>query len=89
MFPRSGNNKLFLSRCANRTSVSTRAAADAIISVDNVLTIALSNATYGTSVCACATSDALVGNLECHLTNLHICCLFYFTIYREKIKSIL
>jgi hypothetical protein len=89
LFPHFGNNKLFLCRCANRTSVSTSTASNALVRVDNENAITLGDATYRTSVSTCATSDALFGNLVCHLTNLHICCHLYFIITNEKIKSIL
>ncbi len=59
--------ELLFNRSANRAVVSTVAAADALISVDNVLVIALGNARNGASICTCAAVNALVGNLVCHV----------------------
>ncbi len=59
--------ELFLSRCSYGASVCTVTAADALISVDNVLAIAFGNARSGATVCASAAADALIGNLVCHL----------------------
>ena len=59
--------ELFLSRCSYRASICTSAAADAFISVDNVLAVAFGNARGGAAVCTSATADALIGNLVCHL----------------------
>ena len=58
--------ELFLSRSAYGASVSARAAAYALVSVDNVLAVTLGNATGGATLSASATSDALVRNLVCH-----------------------
>ena len=59
--------KLFLRRSTYRTSVCARTAADALVSVDYVLAIALGDAAGGASVCASATADAFVRNFVCHL----------------------
>ena len=58
--------KLFLRRSTYRTSVCARTAADALVSVDYVLAIALGDAAGGASVCASATADAFVRNFVCH-----------------------
>ena len=58
--------ELFLSRSAYGASVSARAAAYALVSVDNVLAITLGNATGGACISASATSDAFIRNLKCH-----------------------
>ena len=58
--------ELFLSRSAYGASVSARAAAYALVSVDNVLAITLGNATGGACISASAASDAFIGNLKCH-----------------------
>ena len=57
---------LFLNGCVYGASICARTAADALVSVDNVLAVTLRNAGSGATVCACATSDALVTNLKCH-----------------------
>ena len=54
--------KLFSFDRANRTSISTSAAADALISVDLVLGIALGNSANRTCACACAAGNAAVTN---------------------------
>ena len=59
--------KLFLCRSTYRTSVCTRTAADAFVSVDNVLTVALRDAAGGASIGASAAADAFVRNFVCHL----------------------
>ena len=64
--------ELFLSRCSYGASVCTVAAADALVSIDNVLSITLGNARSGATVCASAAADALIGNLVCHLCILHL-----------------
>ena len=58
--------KLFSFDRANRTSISTSAAADALISVDLVLGIALGNSANRTCACACAAGNAAVTNYVCH-----------------------
>ncbi len=63
--------ELFLSRCSYGASICTSAAADAFISVDNVLAVAFGNARGGAAVCTSATADALIGNLVCHWYVLH------------------
>ena len=60
-------DKLLFSRSANRASICARTAANALISVDNELSVTFGNASYGTSISACATSDALIGNFVCHI----------------------
>ena len=80
---------LLLNGSAYRTSVCARTAADALVSVNYVLTVALGNATCGASINACAAANALIRNLKCHLTNLHICCHIYSIISAKKIKTIL
>ena len=79
---------LFLNRCVYGASVSAGTAADALVSVNNVLAVALGNATYRTSIGACATADALIGNFVCHLNNLHFCCHIYSITSVKKIKYI-
>ncbi len=59
-------NLLLLCGRSYRTSICTATAADALISVDNILAVTLGNATGGTCVSACAARDALIGNLVCH-----------------------
>jgi hypothetical protein len=58
--------KLLFNRSADRASICARAAGNALVGVDNELSVAFGNATNRTSVCACAASDALIGNLVCH-----------------------
>ena len=58
--------ELFLYGCSYGASVSTCAAADALISVDNVLAVAFGNAINGATVSASAAADAFVSNLVCH-----------------------
>ena len=59
-------NKLFLSGSAYGASISTAAAAYAIVSVDNELTVALSDATGRASIYTSAARNALIGNLISH-----------------------
>ena len=59
--------ELFLSRSVYRTSVSAASAANALVSVDNVLAITLRDAAGGTSVSACTAADALIRNFVCHI----------------------
>lgn len=66
---------LVLNRSTNRASLCTASASNALVSVDNVLTVALGNAGSGASICACAAADALVSNLVCHGCNLRKICL--------------
>ena len=58
--------RLFLSGSVYGASICARTAADALISIDDVLTVAFGNARYGASICASAAADALIGNLVCH-----------------------
>ena len=51
---------------SHRTSICTAAAADALVSIDNVLAVTLGNATGRASVSTSAAGDALIGNLVCH-----------------------
>ena len=62
--------ELLFNRCANRAVLCTVTAADAFVSVDNELIVTLGNARNGASVCACATVNAIVGNLVCHVKYL-------------------
>ena len=62
--------KLLFNRSAYRASLSTGTAANALVSVDNVLAITLGNASSGASVCASSARNALVGNLVCHVKYL-------------------
>ena len=59
-------SELVLNGSANRAYVCAVTAGNALISIDYELAITLRNAGSGATVCACATSDALVSNLECH-----------------------
>ena len=63
--------ELFLSRSAYGASVCTRAAAYALVSVDNVLAVTLGYASNRACISASAASDAFIGNLKCHDRNLH------------------
>ena len=58
--------KLLLNGRTNGASVSASAAADALISVDNVLAVSLGDAANRTTVSASAAADAFVSNLESH-----------------------
>ena len=58
--------KLFLRGSSNRASVCARAAAYALVSVDNVNAVALRDATGGASVSTSTASDAIFRNLKCH-----------------------
>ena len=58
--------ELLLYRSSYGTSICTAAASNALISVDNVLAVALGNATGGACISASAASDAFIGNLKCH-----------------------
>ena len=57
---------LVLNGSVNGTSVFAASAANALISVDNVLAVALRDAAGGASISTSATRDASVSNLECH-----------------------
>ena len=59
-------SELFLSGSANGANVCTVTARDALISIDYELAVTLGNATGRAAICACATSDALITNLESH-----------------------
>ena len=61
---------LFLNGCVYGASICARTAADALVSIDNVLAIAFRNAIGRTCICACATADAFIRNLVCHVTYL-------------------
>jgi len=52
--------ELFLSRCSYGACICASAAADALISVDNVLAVAFGNARNRAAVCASAAADALI-----------------------------
>ena len=58
--------KLLFSRSANRASLSARAAAYALVCIDNVLTVLFGDSANGAFCCASAASDAFAGNLVCH-----------------------
>jgi len=58
--------KLFLRGSSYRANVCTVAAADALISIDNVNAVTLGNATYGALACASTASYAIIGNFVCH-----------------------
>ena len=73
--------KLFLSGSAYGTSVSAAAAAYAIVSVDNVLTVALGDAAGRASISASAARNALIGNLISHLENLQKIISIYILAY--------
>ena len=73
MYPRG----LVLYGSVNRASLCTASARNALVSVDNELTVALGNAGSGASICACAAADALVSNLVCHGCYLHKICLLH------------
>ena len=62
---------LFLNRCVYGASVCARTASDALVSVNNVLAVALSDAANRASICASAAADALIGNFVCHDRYLH------------------
>ena len=80
---------LLLNRSANRAGVCTRAAADALVSVDNVLAVTLGNARNGASISASAAANALVSNLVCHVFYLQNKFVYtYFIISLEKIKGL-
>ena len=49
-----------------RTCGFASAALYALISIDNVLTVALGDSINRALACACAASNALIGNLVCH-----------------------
>ena len=57
---------LFLYGSTNGAGICARAAADALISVDNVLAVAFGDAANRASICTSATADAFIGNLVCH-----------------------
>jgi hypothetical protein len=88
-------SKLFLSGSTNGAYVCAVTAGDALISIDYVLAVTLGNARGRAAVCACATSDALITNLESHCKILRknfwqgIIPYLYCTISSQKIKSIL
>ena len=63
--------ELLLNRCSNGASFSTVAAADALVSVDNVY-VAFRDAGNRALRCASAASDAIFSNLVSHFKNLHI-----------------
>ena len=76
--------ELFLFGCGNRANVLAVAAADALISIDNV-DIALGNALNGALRSASAACDACIGNLVCHGIYLQIINDNYIlTYYSEK-----
>ena len=81
--------ELLLCGSSYGTSICTAAAANALVSVDNVLAVALGNATGGASISASAASDALIRNLVCHVNNLRFFGHLYSITNTEKIKSIL
>ncbi len=81
-------DELFLYGSSNRACLSAVAAANALVSVDNV-DITLCNAGCGALASACATSDAIVSNLVCHFSYLHFNNDYiYFSIFTEKIKRV-
>ena len=53
-------------RCSYRASTCTRTAVDALVSVNNTLTISLGDSSYWTCVHASAAADALITNLISH-----------------------
>jgi len=55
----------------NGANACARTAFDALICVDYVLVVALSDAFYGASILACAACDALICNYICHNGHLH------------------
>ena len=80
---------LFLNRCVYGASVCARTASDALVSVNNVLAVALSDAANRASICASAAADALIGNFVSHLEKpplnfVHL----YSNTTLKKIKSI-
>ena len=60
------NYELVLGGCAYGAGVCTGAAANASVSVDNILAVALGDAAGGASICASAASDAIIRNFVCH-----------------------
>ena len=76
--------KLFLSGSVYGTSVSAATAAYAIVSVDNVLTVALGDAAGRASISASAARNALIGNLISHLENLQKIISNYILSYLFK-----
>ena len=60
------NDELVSLRSVNRASVCAGAAVDALVSVDYVLAVALSDSLSGAVLSASAARDAIVGNLVCH-----------------------
>ena len=60
-------NKLLLCGSAYRASVSASAAADALVSVDNVLAVTLGNTSNRARICASTAADTFIGNFVCHL----------------------
>ena len=59
--------RLSLRGSAYRAGASASAAANAGVSVDNVLAVTLGNCVYRTSLSASAASDAIVRNYVCHI----------------------
>ena len=59
--------KLLLGRCCNGACISARTAGNALVSVDYVLAVALSDASNGARVSASAAGDALIRNFVSHL----------------------
>ena len=81
--------ELLLRGSSYGTSICTAAAANALVSVDNVLAVTLGDAAGGASISASAASDALIRNLVCHVYYLQInLSILYFNISSEKIKRL-
>ena len=59
-------SELLFRRSANRAVICACAAADAGVSVDYVLAVALGDAANRAAICASTARNALIGNLVCH-----------------------
>ena len=80
---------LFLNRCVYRASVCARTASDALVCIDNVLAVTLSDAANGASICASAAADALIGNFVSHLEKPPLKFVHLYSITTlKKIKGI-
>lgn len=85
---------LFLNGSAYRANRSAVSAADAGISVDNVLVVALGDSAYGALLCASSALDASVSNFESHRPFLLVKVQelnsldYYDIIYLRKCKRI-
>ena len=54
---------------ANRAAACASATIDALILVDNVLSVAFADSFYRAVSCACTTSDASITNYICHISS--------------------